>query len=285
VSDIITLSLRTPPDAALDVDGVSADRLSSLVEREIAALPVQLGERAAHLGDFFTVRGDRSAHVRVEGPVNALANVHGLAAGSAGGEMVIDGNAGHRVGAGMTGGSVEVHGDVRDDAGMAMAGGTLRVAGNAGDRLGAAAPGASRSKGMAGGEIIVSGSAGSDVAARARRGLVVVGGHVGESAARAMIAGTLVVFGRIGAKPGLSTRRGSIVAVGGIAVPATYWCACTFRPPHVRLTMTYLRRRYGIAIDERVVHGRYRRYCGDAGSPDKGEILEWAGENNQGATA
>ena len=58
----------------------------------------------------------------------------------------------------------------------------------------------------------------------------------------------------------------------------TYWYACTFRPPHVRLTMTYLRRRYGVAIDERVVGGRYRRYCGDAGNPGKGEILEWVAD-------
>jgi formylmethanofuran dehydrogenase subunit C len=276
VSDVVTLSLRTPLDAALEVDGVSADRFSGLAEREIAALPVWLGARAAQLGDFFAVSGERSARVRVEGPVNALANVHGLAAGAAGGEMVIDGNAGRRVAAGMTGGWVEVRGHVEDEAGVAMAGGALRVTGNAGDRLGAAAPGAS--KGMTGGEIVVSGSAGADVAARARRGLVVVGGDVGDNAARAMIAGTLVVFGRTGAKPGRASKRGSIVAVGGIAVPVTYWYACTFEPPHVRLMMTYLRRRYGIAIDERVVNGRYRRYCGDAGNPGRGEILEWVAD-------
>jgi hypothetical protein len=64
------------------------------------------------------------------------------------------------------------------------------------------------------------------------------------------------------------------VAAGGIPVPATYRYACVFEPPHVRLTMTYLRRRYGLAISDDVVTGRYRRYCGDAGAPNKGEILE-----------
>jgi formylmethanofuran dehydrogenase subunit C len=270
VSDTVTLSLRTPLDAVLDVDGVTADRFAGLAERDIAALPVWLGARTAQLGDFFRVSGERSARVRVEGPV---AKVNGLASGTAGGEMVIDGDAGRRVAARMTGGWVEVRGSVEDDAGAAMAGGTLRVTGNAGDRLGAADPGAS--KGMTGGEIVIGGSAGAEAAARARRGLVVVAGDVGDYAARAMIAGTLVVLGRTGAEPGRASKRGSIIAVGGIVVPITYWHACTFQPPHVRLTMTYLRRRYGLAIDDRVAGGAYRRHCGDAGNPGKGEILEW----------
>ena len=270
MSDTVTLSLRAPVDAALDVDGVTADRLAGLAEREIAALPAWLGARKAELGDFFSVRGERSARVRVEG---ALAQVHGLAAGTTGGEMVIDGDAGRLVAAGMTGGSVEVRGNVADEAGAAMAGGTLRVTGNAGDRLGAAVPGTS--KGMTGGEIVIGGSAGADAAARARRGLVVVAGNAGHYAARAMIAGTLLVLGRTGAEPGRASKRGTIIAVGGIEVPITYWHACTFQPPHVRLTLTYLRRRYRLAIDDRVAGGAYRRFCGDAGNPGRGEILEW----------
>ena len=190
MSDTVTLSLRAPVDAALEVDGVTADRLAGLAEREIAALPVRLGARRAELGDFFSVRGERSGRVRVEG---ALAQVHGLAAGMTGGEMVIDGDAGRLVAAKMTGGSVEVRGSVADEAGAAMAGGTLRVTGNAGDRLGSAVPGATKGMtgGMTGGEIVVGGSAGADAAARARRGLVVVAGNAGHYAARAMIAGTL----------------------------------------------------------------------------------------------
>jgi formylmethanofuran dehydrogenase subunit C len=233
---------------------------------------VWLGARTAQLGDFFNVRGERSARVRVEG---AVTKIDGLAAGTGGGEMVIDGDAGRRVAAGMTGGWVEVRGSVEDDAGTGMAGGALRITGNAGDRLGAATPGAS--KGMTGGEIVVGGSAGADAAARARRGLVVVAGNVGDYAARAMIAGTLVVLGRTGAEPGRASKRGSIVAVGGITVPITYWHACTFQPPHVRLTMTYLRRRFRLTIDDSVVGGAYRRYCGDAGDQGRGEILEWVG--------
>ena len=190
MSDTVTLALRTPLDTALEVERVTADRFADLSERDIAALPVWVGARRAQLGEFFTVRGERSIRVRVEG---STARVHGLAAGSAGGEMIIEGD-------------------------------------------------------------------------------------TGDQPARAMIAGTLVVLGRTGAQPGRGSKRGSIIAVGGIEVPITYWHACTYQPPHVRLTMTYLRRHYGLAIEDRVAGGAYRRYCGDAGDQGRGEILEWAGQ-------
>jgi formylmethanofuran dehydrogenase subunit C len=270
VSEYVTLTLRAALDGALEVEGVAGDRFATLSDREIAALPVWLGARSARLGDFFDITGERSSTVRV---VGAVSRVNGLGAGMTGGELTVDGDAGARVGARMTGGRVDVLGDAGDDAGMAMAGGVLTVRGGAGDRLGAAAPGAS--KGMTAGEIVVAGSAGADVGARCRRGLVVVGGDAGRNAARATIAGTLVVFGRTGAHPGRASKRGSIIALGGIEPPATYWCACTYQPPHVRLTLTYLRRQYGLPVDARMIDGRFRRYCGDAGTPGRGEILEW----------
>ena len=268
-ADAITLSLRAPLGTALEVEGITPDRLASLTIGDIAALPVWLGSRQAHLADFFDVRGERSDRLRIEGDVS---RVHGLGAGTAAGELVIDGHAGRRVAAGMRGGSVHVLGNVGDDAASGMSGGVLRVAGGAGDRLAACVPGAS--KGITGGEVLVAGSAGTDAAARARRGLVVVGGACGEAAGRAMIAGTLLVLGRIAAHPGRGSKRGSIVAAGGVDVPSTYRRACTFQPPHVRLTITYLRRRYGLEIEDAVRDGFYRRYCGDAGEPGKGEILE-----------
>jgi formylmethanofuran dehydrogenase subunit C len=250
VSETVTLSLRAPLTERLEVGGLTADRVALLSEKEIAALAVWAGGREARLGDFFTVTGERALRMRLEGDLSRAVGI----------------------GAGMSAGSIDVEGSVGDEAGIAMAGGTLRISGNAGDRLGAATPGASR--GMTGGEIVVLGSAGREAAARARRGLVVVGGDTGADAARDIIAGTLVVLGRTGANPGLRSKRGSIVAIGGIDVPSTYRYACTFEPPHLRLTLTYLRRKYGIAVDERAIAARYRRYCGDLGEPGKGEILE-----------
>src|SRR5215467_10982491 len=204
--DVVTVSLRAPLTEPLRVEGLTADRVAVLSECEISALPAWEGPRKARLGDFFDVRGQRSDRLRV---VGALGNVHGVAAGMAGGELVIDGDGGRGVAQGMTG------------------------------------------------------------------GLVVVAGDVGVDAARSMIAGTLVVFGRTGERAGRGSKRGSIVALGGIEAPVTYWHACTYEPPHVRLLLTYLRRRYGLTIEDEMIGGRYRRHCGDAGNPGRGEILEW----------
>jgi formylmethanofuran dehydrogenase subunit C len=270
VSETITLSLRAGIADAIDLEGVTADRTATLSEGEIAALPILVAGRQASLGDVFAVRGGQSDRLRIEG---SLAHVDGLAAGMTGGEMLVDGDVGRRIGAGMSGGWVDVRGDAGDEAGLAMSGGALRITGNAGHRCGAAVAGAS--KGMTGGELVINGSAGDEVAARARRGLVVVGGDAGQHAARAIVAGTVVVLGRTGAHAGRGSKRGSIVAIGGIEVPSTYQYACTYQPPHLRLTLTYLYRRYGLTVAEGVLDGRFRRYCGDAGNPGKGEILEW----------
>ena len=269
MSDVVTLTLRGTIDESVEVEGLTADRLAQLPEREISELPVWIGSRQARLGDYFDVKGERAARVRIDGD---LRRVSGIAAGMASGEMLIFGDVGSRLGAGMCGGWVDVRGDAGDDVGTAMRGGALRVTGNAGDRVAAPAPGAA--KGMTGGEIVIGGSAGADAAARVRRGLVVIGEDLGDDAGRAMIAGTLVVLGRTGANPGRGSKRGSIVATGPIDVPQTYRYACTYQPTFIRLLLTYLRRQYGVFVRDEALDGLYRRYCGDAGDPGKGEILE-----------
>jgi formylmethanofuran dehydrogenase subunit C len=266
--DAVRLTLRSPIDRPIELEGLTPDRTATLSQSEIAALPVVLGARRAALGDFFTVAGGRSDRLHIEGD---LRTVDGLGAGTRSGELVLHGPVGHRVAARMTGGWVDIRGDAGDDAGIGMCGGALRVTGDAGDRLGAAAPGAA--KGMTGGEIVVNGSTGREAGMRMRRGLIAVGGDAGSDAARAIIAGTLVVFGRTGADPGRGSKRGSIVALGHIDVPSTYEYACTYEPTYVRMLLTYLHRRYGVASDDSALDGPYARYCGDAGNPGKGEIL------------
>jgi formylmethanofuran dehydrogenase subunit C len=253
VSDAIVLTVRAPLDARLDMSGVTPDRCADLSTREIAALPVWLGATRVSIGDVFDVRGERAARVEIEGD---LGNACG-------------------VGARMTDGTLHVHGSVGDDLGQAMSGGVLRVDGHAGDRVGGAVPGAA--KGMTGGEIVVFGSIGGSAAALMRRGLVAVVGGVGAHAGRGMIAGTLLALGPVGDLPGAGNKRGSIVAAGGVTVPASYRFACSYEPPHVRLLLTSLRRRFGFPCDPGLLAGRFDRYCGDAGEPGKGELLVWTG--------
>lgn len=268
MSDVVTIALRAEPAERVELDGVTADRLAGLDEREIASLSVRVGRSRAQLGDLFDVRGGRSARVRVMG---ALQLVDGLGAGTSAGEMIVEGEVGHRLGAGMRGGWIDVRGSAGDAAGLAMSGGALRIVGNAGARVGAGEPGASR--GMTGGEIVVNGDAGDEAAARLRRGLVLITGAAGADAGRAMIAGTLVAFGAIAGPAGRGSKRGSIVALDAIEIPETYRYACTYQPAYLRLLYTYLRRRYGIAVEDEALNGRYERHCGDAGTVGKGEIL------------
>jgi formylmethanofuran dehydrogenase subunit C len=253
VSDAIVLTLRAPLDAQLDMSGVTPDRCVDLSTKEIAELPVWSGGAAARVGDLFDVRGERVPQIEIEGD---LAKAVG-------------------VGARMGGGMLRVHGNVGDDAGQSMSGGVLRVDGQAGDRVGGALPGASR--GMSGGEIVVFGSVGGSSGALMRRGLVAVVGGVGDYAGRGMIAGTLLALGPLGELPGVGNKRGSIVAAGGATVPASYRFACTYEPPHLRMLLTSLRRRFGFPCDPALLAGRFDRYCGDAGEPGKGELLVWTG--------
>jgi len=254
MSNAVTLTLATPPQQSLTADCVAADRFAALSESEIAGLPVVHGGRRATLGDFFRVQGERSSVVRVEGD---LAKVEGIGAGMAGGELVVEGSVGR-------------------DLGWAMAGGRIDVHGSAGENAGGAFPGAAR--GMTGGEMVIRGDAGAQAGAAARRGLIVVTGTAGPQAARGMIAGTLVVFGRAGPGAGRFLKRGSIVALGPIEHPATFGYACTYRPPHVALLLRYLRARYGLAIADRQITGRYERHAGDLAELGKGEILQWVAE-------
>lgn len=267
--EAVTFTVRDGVAEVAEVDGITPDRISTMDAQEIALLPIRIGRREAQVGDLFAVHGGRSSRMRVEGD---LRHIDGLGAGTTGGEIRVDGDVGRRLAEGMSGGWIDVRGNAGDDAGVAMQGGALRIIGNAGDRVGASRPGAS--KGMTGGEIVVNGNAGNEAAARIRRGLIVVTGAVGPRAGRAMIAGTLVAFGRIASPAGRGSKRGSVIAFDEIEVPETYRYACTYQPGYVRLLLTYLRRRYGISVDDAALNGRFERYCGDAGTVGKGEILK-----------
>ena len=273
MSDHVTLTLRAPLAASIEADSIVPNAFASLGEAEIAALPVWAGRARRALADLFDISGERSSNLRVVGDVR---QVHGIATAMAGGSLIVDGDAGSRLAVGMAGGLVDVLGDAGDDAGAAMAGGSLRIRRNAGDRVGAGLPGASR--GMTGGEIVVGSSVGAQAGARMRRGLLFVGGDAGRLAARAIIAGTVIVIGRVGSEPAFASKRGSLVVAGGVNVPPTYRHACDYEPPHVRLALTYLARRYDLSLGRELVEGRYRRYCGDASTVGKGEILTWIPE-------
>src|SRR5690554_2705903 len=201
---VVVLEPCAAPAVPLEAPEIRPDAFAALSEAEIARLPVWHGNEAAQVGDFFRVRGGRSADVRIAGHAGRVKH---LGNGMAGGRLVIEGNAGAHVGAEMTGGRIIVEGDAGPWAGAEMRGGVLEIRGNAGSHLAAAYAGSPR--GMNGGLVLVHGSAGDLAAERMRRGIVAVAGDAGDYAGAAMLAGTLLVFGRLGRRPGAGLRRRS----------------------------------------------------------------------------
>ncbi len=246
------LTLREPLRGRVDASGVAWGRLPDLDAAAIAGQTMWVeGSGAVPLGDLFHVRWTASQRTRLVGDLTPM---DGIGAGLARGELVVDGDAGWYLGGRMSGGVIEVRGST-------------------GPRAGGAEPGAKR--GMTGGEILIRGDAGAGAGAGGRRGLIVVQGDAAEDGARGMIAGSLLVFGSLGPNPGLFSRRGSIVAFGPHVPPAPYRYACTYRPPHLRVTLTYLKARHGVPVTPEQLAGAYRRYSGDLAELGAGEILAW----------
>jgi formylmethanofuran dehydrogenase subunit C len=269
MSDRITLTLRSPLAHSLEADAIAPDRLASLSAQEISALQLWDGRYAVALGDLFTVAGDHSSNMVLEGD---LAKVNGVGTQMSSGTLAITGSIGNSLGERMRGGAITVQGSAGNDAGTAMAGGSIVIESDAGDRAGGALPGAS--KGMTGGEIIVRGRAGRETGARMRRGILFCASS-GIGTGVGMIAGNIIVSGAIGEGVGVGNKRGTIVALGGVRVPPTYAYACTYRPPHLSLMLLSLRARFNLPVNDEHLHGLYRRYSGDLAEIGKGEILEW----------
>jgi len=264
---VITLTSRGS-DVGFDAVDLPLHAFVGLGEAEIARLPVLAGSIRVPLGELLHVRGEREDRIVVVGATPAMC---GLGTGFRHGELIIEGDAGERTAAGMIGGRIHVRGNVGQATGLAMQGGTLLVDGMAGNHFCAAAPGSRR--GMTGGEAVVRGSAGRGCAVRMRRGIVVVGGPAGPELARDILAGTVVTLGSVEGMPGEASRRGSVVALDAVAIPHTYRYACTFEPVWVRLLLRHLIGRFAVAIRPEALEGPYRRFCGDMGTPGKGELL------------
>jgi formylmethanofuran dehydrogenase subunit C len=263
----IKLTLRTSPDAPLETEVITPDKLAGLSEAAAAALPVQYGNQQVALGDFFRIAGVGNGEVQVEGD---LSRVRLLGAGMAGGRLIIHGPAGMHVGAGMTGGELVVEGDAGDWAGAEMSGGRLVIKGNAGHLVGCGYRGSPL--GMQGGEIIVAGHAGNEIGSAMRRGLIAIGGNSGDFTGVSMRAGTIIVLGRLGNRPGAGMVRGSIVSMHDAELLPTFAYACTYHPTFLRLYLLHLQD-WGLPVTAAHLAGQYRRWSGDGMELNRGEIL------------
>jgi formylmethanofuran dehydrogenase subunit C len=255
----------------VETDGLTPDRLSSLSEGQITALPVRHGNRKEKLGNFFQISGDPSdLDIRIEGDCSRVTH---LGAGMSLGNLKVDGLVGSHTGVRMTGGTIKVHGDAGDWLGAEMRGGHIHVHGSAGIRAGAAYSGSTR--GMRGGSIFIDRNAGDELGAVMRRGLIAVGGNCGEFAAAGVIAGTVMVFGAVGRYVAAGLKRGTVMTFGPPPeLLPTFRFDCSYRPPIIDLYLRQLRI-MGLAVPDGIGRGTVRRYRGDFVALGKGDVLVW----------
>ncbi len=262
----VTLTLHTQPEAPLETECISPQRIASLSEHGIENLEVMHGNRKAKIGDFFRVSGGGGG-IHLEGD---LSSVKLVGSGMSAGSIVIDGDIGMHVGCEMSGGEITVNGDASDWVGPGMSGGRVVVKGNAGHMVGSAYRG--QAAGMCGGEILVHGNVKNETGGGMRRGLIAVGGDAGDFTGVNMIAGTIVVFGELGMRTGAGMKRGSIVAFKPAEILPTFEYICAYSPLFLRLYLLYLRDR-GFPVEAPYFNGRYKRWSGDAVELNRGEIL------------
>ena len=258
---------------SIEVDGLAPDRLADRSAAEIARLVVRADARPTALGDLFRIEGscgDQRIECRGD-----FSRVHGIGAGMAAGEIVVDGPVGRHAGEGMSGGLLAVSADAGDWLAAGMTGGTVRVGGRAGDNAAAALPGCEH--GMRGGIVIIGGDAGCLAGARMRRGLLAIGGNTGEAAAFELRAGTVLVAGDVGTRAGMGMRRGSLIA-GGVApaVPPTFRRGSVWAPTFLQLLARRLRQ-LGFEPAGRdcgdFLAGIWQQWHGDLLTGGRGEIF------------
>jgi len=212
---------------AIDLLGITPDRIATLSVGSVARLPIRADERPAELGGLFQIAGS-PADGRVECRGD-FSRVHWIGSGMLAGEVVVLGSAGRHAGQGMNGGVLRIEGDAGDWLACEMTGGSVHVGGSVGDNVAAALPGSRF--GMRGGLVTIAGNAGSLAGARMRRGILAIGGACGPAAGFELRAGTVVVAGSLGSHAGAGMHRGSILATDREFAPPATFCRGTVWSP------------------------------------------------------
>lgn len=265
------LTSTTRPPQRVDLSSVAPDRLAGMAAKDIAAMPLRLGNRTEPLDSLFRVEALKGMEgvLEIEASCDRL---DGIGRGMKEGRIVVRGDAGAWTAAELRGGTVEVEGRTGPFAGAAMRGGTLRVAGDAGDFLAASIPG--ERKGMLGGVVMVAGNVGIRAGDRMRRGMVLIGGDAGAGCASRVIAGTIAVAGAVGELAGFGMKRGSLILFGEPEeMLPTFADNGSHDLSFLWLMGGYWRSLGGVFSERGAGLRRARRYTGDAANGGKGEIL------------
>ncbi|MBT7953292.1 MAG: formylmethanofuran dehydrogenase subunit C [Gammaproteobacteria bacterium] len=263
----ISLSLHTQPDVPLEAELISPDKLAGLTTAEIEKQTVEHGNQKTTIADFFTVAGEKSDSLVLEGD---LSKIKHIGSGMSFGKININGDVGAHLGTAMSGGEIVVEGNVGDWLAPEMLAGRVEVKGNAGHMVGSAYRGSPA--GILGGEIIIHGNARNEVGHAMRNGMIVIGGDSGDFTGVNMLAGTIIVLGELGIRTGAGLRRGSVVCMKNSKLLPTFSYSCVYQPTYLRLYLLYLQS-LGLGIREEQIMGHYERWCGDIIEFNRGEIL------------
>jgi len=255
-----------PTSIPLEAESISPDIFVERSQGEIEALPVALGNETHQLGDFFSIEGERSDEIVIEG---STGRVKWIGSGMTRGRIVVHGDVGMHAGSYMQGGEILVEGNADDFLGVEMEGGLILVNGNAGHRTGAAYRGSKY--GMQGGIILVDGNVGHEVGAYMRRGLIVIKGNAEDFLGAMMATGTICLFGQAGIRTGGGMQKGTILCMHPVEMLPTFVYDCSYAPVFLRILFKGLKH-LGVECPAGA-NGLVRRYHGDLADVGKGEIL------------
>lgn len=265
----LTFTLKIELQQRLDVSPLTPDSLAGKSPADIAALPLQCGNRTLRADEVFTIQGDDPSDIHF---TKSSAKLDFVGKSMASGKISVDGDAGAYLGMQLKGGNIEVSGSVGAYAACEMKKGEILIRGNAGDFLGAALPG--NKKGMAGGIVVVKGSAADRVGDHMRRGAILIEGNVGGYLGSRMTAGTIAVAGQVGEHLGYAMNRGTLLLLKApAALPATFNDCGSHTLGFLPLLLKSFQ---GVDSCFGGLAGslkRVQRYAGDMAAMGKGEVL------------
>jgi formylmethanofuran dehydrogenase subunit C len=270
----LVLTLLKPPAQRVDMSPLSAKALAGRKLAEIAAIPLQCGNRTLRVDELFKVSGEplglpQESAITIR---KSTARLDRIGYGMTAGTLEIEGDAGAYLGMAMTGGTLRVSGSAGPFAACVMAGGEIHIGGDAGDFLGAALPG--DRVGMQGGFVSVAGDAGARAGDHLRRGMLLIAGNADAYCGSRMIAGTIVVLGKAGDFIGFGMKRGTILLARKPERLLATFNDCGSHDLQFLPLLAESAKDAGKPFAALSCFGkRVRRYAGDRGVAGLGEIL------------
>ena len=262
----LTFTLKTTVQQRVDCSPLTPDHLAGKSASEIAAMPLQCGNKKLRADNFFDIGGNNTNTIVFK---NSSSKLDFIGSRMQSGAITVHGDVGSYLGFQMKKGEITLHGNADAYAASGMAGGTLHVFGNVGDFLAAAIPG--DRKGMKGGLVIVTGNAGDRLGDQMRRGIILIEGNAGAYCASRMLAGTIGVMGSVGDYVGFGMRRGTLLLTRTPKFHSTIQDCGSHTLPFLNLMFKSFRNlpsKFAAISNNRV-----RRFSGDLASDGKGEIL------------